>query len=82
MKDILEDRNDYIHGNTPEERTALRRKKILPKVRYYYKHKECLVTQFNQKLFRMSLREREQKSPERLERWLEMVNAKKKSKAK
>ena len=62
MKDILEDRNDYIHNTTPEERTAWRRKKIFPKVRYYYKHKELLVTQFNQKLFRMGLRERENKN--------------------
>ena len=36
-----------------------------------------LVSQLNQKLFRVGLSERERESPERLERWIDMVKVEK-----
>ena len=80
MKEVWEETNKNLYGTTPEEWTEKCRKKLLLQVTYFYRHKVRLVSQFNQNLFRVGLNERERESPERLERWIDMIKAEKTNK--
>ena len=75
MKEVLEERNSNICGTTPEERIEQHRKKLTSQIIAMYRTRETLVSQFNQKLFNVILKERLRETQDQLERCIQLIDA-------